>query len=66
MPKSPNTATGRPVLVYARKQNGPRLYIGATITEGAEDPDALRARLLSTQIGNWFEELDIIVQSPHR
>jgi hypothetical protein len=51
-------------MIYARKQGGPRLYIGAVAADPTEDADALRARILSTPIGTWFDEVDLVVNMP--
>jgi hypothetical protein len=51
-------------LVYARKQQGPRLYIGAQLVPVDADADEVRELVAKTPIGEWFDELDITVQNP--
>lgn len=64
MPRKNAQPNAVPAMIYARKQGGPRLYIGAVAADPTEDADALRARILSTPIGTWFDEVDLVVNMP--
>lgn len=64
MPKKKPDIQTAPALVYASKAGGPRLYIGATLVGLHDEEDAARSRIMSTTLGEWFDELDITIQRP--
>lgn len=64
MKKQGNHPAQVAAMVYASKAGGPRLYIGAlAVTEG-RDADSIREELLQKPLGEWFTDVDILVQNP--
>lgn len=64
MPKQPDPKTAVAAQFYAKKDAGPLLYIGAIAVDPNEDTDALKSRILSTTLGQWFDELTVTVDIP--
>ena len=50
-------------MVYASRQGGPRVYVGACIVSPGETDKALLERINALPFGEWFDESAVIVNN---
>lgn len=50
-------------MVYASRQGGPRVYVGACIVNPGETDFQLMDRVKALPFGEWFDEMSVIVNN---